>query len=116
MIPLLADENFRGDILAGLKRREPALDIVRVQDVGLQTKDDNSILEWAASQGRVLVTHDRGSMDSCVRTRRDQGLLVAGVVIVRDNISTGRAVEEILMIAVCSTPAEFQSTVSFIPM
>jgi len=31
----LTDENFEGAIFRGLLRREPILDIVRVQDVGL---------------------------------------------------------------------------------
>jgi hypothetical protein len=30
----LADENFNGDIVRGLLRRNPTLDIVRVQDEG----------------------------------------------------------------------------------
>jgi hypothetical protein len=35
MIPLAADENFNADILRGLLRRRPDLDIARVQDAGL---------------------------------------------------------------------------------
>ena len=35
MLRLAADENFNGDIVRGLLRRNPKLDIVRVQDVGL---------------------------------------------------------------------------------
>ena len=38
---------------------EPTLDIVRVQDVGLRTASDPDILAWAASEGRILLTHDR---------------------------------------------------------
>jgi hypothetical protein len=34
-LPLLADENFGGDILRGLHRRQPDPDILRVQDAGL---------------------------------------------------------------------------------
>ena len=55
---LLTDENFNGAILRGLVRRLPKLDIVRVQDVGLMNTDDPQILEWAASEGRILLTHD----------------------------------------------------------
>ena len=35
MLRLAADENFNGNIVRGLLRRNPKLDIVRVQDVGL---------------------------------------------------------------------------------
>jgi predicted nuclease of predicted toxin-antitoxin system len=58
MLRLAADENFNGDIVRGLLRRNPKLDIVRVQDVGLSGANDPSVLQWAAGQGRVIVTHD----------------------------------------------------------
>ena len=48
MLRLAADENFNGDIVRGLLRRNPKLDIVRIQDVGLSGADDPSVLQWAA--------------------------------------------------------------------
>ena len=52
MIKLLADENFDNTIVRGLLRRNPKIDIVRVQDMGLSGIDDPSILAWAAKQNR----------------------------------------------------------------
>ncbi|WP_016951836.1 hypothetical protein [Anabaena sp. PCC 7108] len=40
MLKLLADENFDNTIVRGLWRRNPNIDIVRVQDVGLLGEDD----------------------------------------------------------------------------
>jgi len=62
MLLLVSDENFNNDIVRGLLRRNPDLDIVRVQDVGLRGEDDPTILEWAAHEGRVLLTHDAATM------------------------------------------------------
>ena len=45
MLRFLTDEDFNGRVLAGVLRRLPDLDIVRVQDVGLRTLDDTFILE-----------------------------------------------------------------------
>ncbi len=42
MLLLVADENFNNDILRGLLRRDPSLDIVRIQDVGLTKAPDRS--------------------------------------------------------------------------
>jgi len=50
MLRLAADDKFNGDIVRGLRRRNPDLDIIRVQDVGLSGADDASILEWAANE------------------------------------------------------------------
>ena len=58
MLRLLADENFNNNILRGLLRRNPAIDIARVQDVGLSGADDPVVLEWAAREDRVLLSHD----------------------------------------------------------
>jgi predicted nuclease of predicted toxin-antitoxin system len=55
---LAADENINRDIVRGLLRTQPNLDIVRAQDVGLSGADDGAILEWTAREGRVLLTHD----------------------------------------------------------
>ena len=58
MLRLAADENFNADIVRGLLRRLPDLDIVRVQDAGLSGADDSAVLEWAAREGRIVLTHD----------------------------------------------------------
>ncbi|MBE2200294.1 MAG: DUF5615 family PIN-like protein [Anaerolinea sp.] len=57
MLKLAADENFNNKILRGLQQRLPDLDIVRVQDSEAAEADDPAVLAWAASQGRILLTH-----------------------------------------------------------
>ncbi len=58
MLRLLADENFNGDIVRALLLRQPDLDIVRVQDVGLADVGDPNILAWAAVNDRIILTCD----------------------------------------------------------
>ena len=53
MLRLAADENFDNDIIRGVLRRDPGVDIVRVQDVGLAGAEDPDVLEWAAREGQV---------------------------------------------------------------
>jgi predicted nuclease of predicted toxin-antitoxin system len=62
VIRFAADENLNDAITRGLRRRQAAIDIVRVQDAGLSGADDRTILQWAAEQGRVLLTHDVSTM------------------------------------------------------
>ena len=47
MLLLAIDENFNNDIVRGLLRRRPELDLVRIQDAGLSGADDPVVLEWA---------------------------------------------------------------------
>jgi predicted nuclease of predicted toxin-antitoxin system len=58
MLRLAADENLNNDIVRGLLRRKPDVNIVHVQDVGLSGEIDPIILEWCAKEQRVLLTHD----------------------------------------------------------
>ena len=62
MLRLVSDENFNGDIVRGLLLRHPALDLRRVQDVGLEEADDPTILAWAATNNRIVLTHDHATM------------------------------------------------------
>ena len=59
MVPVLTDENLSGPIIQAIQQSEADLDLVRVQDIGLMGADDRRLLEWAAEQDRVLLTHDR---------------------------------------------------------
>ena len=61
MLRLLSDENFNGDIVRGLFL-VTALDLNRVQDVGLEEADDPTILAWAATNNRIVFTHDHATM------------------------------------------------------
>ncbi|MEH2448066.1 MAG: DUF5615 family PIN-like protein [Nostoc sp.] len=54
MLKLLSDENFNGDIVRGLFLRQPNLDLLRVQDVGLQEVADPAILNWAAAYSLLM--------------------------------------------------------------
>jgi len=58
MLSFAVDENFNMHIVTGVLRRLPTADIVRVQDARLESADDPTVLEWAATEGRVLLTHD----------------------------------------------------------
>ena len=58
MLTFLSDENFNNNILRGLIRKNPGLDIVRVQDTEFSGADDPSVLELAAEENRILLTHD----------------------------------------------------------
>lgn len=116
MIKLVTDENFDGDVLRGLIRRLPALDVVRVQDVGLSETADPQILEWAAAANRVLLTHDRETIPSFAYDRVRTGQPMPGIILVSDQISKGRAVEEIYLAIECLSDDECKDMVIFIPL
>lgn len=86
MLSSAADENFNIHIVNGVLRRLPTADTVRVQDAGLGGADDPAVLEWAANEERVLLTHDVNAQPFAYE-RILQGLLTARVFEVTFNRS-----------------------------
>lgn len=116
MLLLIADENFNNDIVRGLLRRKPNLDIVRVQDVGLSGADDPTILEWAAQANRVLLTHDVTTITRYAHARIHEGKPMPGVIEVNRSILIGVAIEDILLLAEASHEGEWQGQILYLPL
>lgn len=108
MLRLGADANFNNDIIRGLIRRKPDVDIVRVQDVGLSGADDPEVLEWAAQQGRLLGTHDVSTLGKHAYERVAAGQPMPGVFEVSTSLSLARAIDDLLLIVECSSEAEWE--------
>jgi len=114
-VRLLTDENFNGSILRGLMRRLPSLDIIRVQDVGLMHADDPTILEWAANEGRILLTHDVATITVYAYERINNGLSMPGVVEVIATAPIGQVIDDLCLFICCSQPDEYKDQILFIP-
>ena len=116
MLRLVADENFNNNIVRGLQRRNATLDIVRVQDVGLFSADDPTVLEWAARENRVLLTHDVATITHYAYERTVAGLGMPGVVEVIRSVPVGQAIEDLLLLAECSQDGEWEGQVLYLPL
>lgn len=103
-------------IVNGVLRRLPDVDILRVQDAGLAGADDRAVLEWAAGEGRVLLTHDANTITNFAYERIALGLPMAGVFEVSLKVSLSIAIEEILLLAECSVAGEWEGQVNYLPL
>jgi hypothetical protein len=116
MLRLAADENFNNDIIRGLRRHSPSIDLVRVQDAGLSGAADPAILEWAASENRVLLTHDVSTMTRYAYERIRSGTSMSGVFEVGRHVPISVAIDEIELLAECSLENEWQGQVRYLPL
>ena len=116
MLKLVSDENFNEDILRGLSRRHPELDIIRVRDVGLVRTPDPMILEWAAREDRILLTHDFATVPGYAYDRVRAGLTMPGVFAVDDRCGIGTAIDAIAFAVFCSFDDEWKDQVLFLPL
>lgn len=116
MILLLTDEDFNYQISDGLQMREPQLDLVRVQEVGLRGAPDPVVLVWAAQEGRVLLTHDVTTMTHYANERVRAGLPMPGVFVVPKIVAVGRAIDELTILVECSLEGEWENQIRYVPL
>jgi hypothetical protein len=116
MLRLASDADFDGKILRGLFQRQPDLDLVPVKKVGLLAADDPTILAWAASEDRILFSHDRATMTGFAYDRVRAGLPMPGLFIAGRKTRRRLIIDDILMIALCSAPDEWKDRVEFLPL
>jgi hypothetical protein len=112
----LADENFNQRIVRGLLRRVPGIDIVIAQDVGLGGRPDADVLEWAAANGRVILTHDVTTLVPEAHSRVVAGLSMPGVVVCADDIPIGPAIDDILLIHLTQDDDGLEGQVIYLPL
>ena len=116
MLKFLADENFNYNIVRGMLRRNPDVDVVRVQDVGLGGADDPTILEWAAREQRVLLTHDVATITHYAYERVRANKRMPGVFEANRTISLRIVIDDLLLIAGGSVENEWEGQVRYLPL
>jgi hypothetical protein len=116
MLRLLSDEDVPGDIVRGLRQRQPSLDVMRVQEVGLVSVPDAAVLEWAAGEGRQVFTRDRNTMTAAAWERVARNLPMPGLCVIREEMRIGEVVRELELIALASEPDEWRDRVVFLPL
>jgi hypothetical protein len=112
----LVDEDFDYDIVRGLLRRLPTLDIVRVQDIELSGTPDPIVLARASQNGRVGLTHDVSTMTAHAYARVASGLPMPGVFAVSQLAPIGQVIEDLVLLAECSLPDEWEGQVRYVPL
>lgn len=106
---LLADANFNSRIVYGLRKRIPAVDFVlppRLPDPG--------VLALAANLGRVLVSHDLGTMPRHfyhLLARRES----PGLILIANTYPVGSAIQQLALSWSCSNADEFRNRITWLP-
>lgn len=116
MVGILADQNFSGPILNGLKRRLPELDVVRTVDLGIGRYLDDKIMDWADRDGRVVVTHDLKTFEKYAYLRIEKSKGLSGVILVPDSLSIGVAIGQLVLVLECINDDEWKDLVLRLPI
>jgi len=116
MMALLIDENLNHRILRGLLRSVPHLDYTLAASVGLKGANDPAVLELAARENRLLVTHDLRTIPKHAYERVKVGLVMPGVIAIPDDLPIGQVIEDMAVLVECAIPSELQFLVIYLPL
>jgi hypothetical protein len=115
MIRFAADENFNNDILRAVWRVEPSLEIIRVQDTEAFGFSDPDLLRWLAKENRILLTHDVNTVPGFAKDFLKEGFTFPGIFLVHDSKPIAAVAQDILLVAVCSSPEEWTNQLLYLP-
>lgn len=114
-IRFLADADLDYAIVQGVRRREPSIDFKSANDAGLEGLLDDKVLEIAAREGRVLVSHDKRTMPVHFAARVRLGLRSPGVLLAVPRATVGEVVESLLIIWSSSREGEWVDQIHYLP-
>lgn len=109
-----ADADLRLPIVKGLKRREPTVDFATAHEAGLAGLSDQAVLALAASNGRVLVSHDVTTMPEAF-SRFIQEHASPGVILISQELSYREAIEGLLRVWSGTEAEDWKNVLSFLP-
>jgi Domain of unknown function (DUF5615) len=110
-----ADADLNQKIVAATMRLEPSVDFRTADAATLQGVDDLGVLEIAARDGRILVSHDKSTMPDNF-ARFTQTHECPGVLIVPRGLKLADVAEELLMIWEASEAGEWVNIITYIPL
>jgi len=110
-----ADADFDQDIVRGILRRQPEIDFQTATAARLEGLSDFEVLALAASQGRILVTHDRKTMPWYFAELMTHNIS-PGVLIVSHKLSLKNAIDSLVLIWAASDESEWVNCIASIPL
>lgn len=87
----------------------------RVHDAGLRTDTDAAVLEWAARNHRVVVSHDHHTMRARADERLTARRAMAGLILVPQDYSLGSAIEDLVLISDVIAAEGLRDLILFLP-
>lgn len=93
-----ADNDLKRIIVDATLRREPRVDFQTAQAARLDDLDDEAVLRLAASQSRILVSHDKRTMPKALVSFVASGDVSPGVLLVIPQSAPIRDVADALIL------------------
>jgi predicted nuclease of predicted toxin-antitoxin system len=112
----LADQDFNEHILRGLQRAEPAVEVLRLREVGLEERPDPEVLAYAAAEGWIVLSHDVNTMSAAATARQVAGQPFNGLFLVHQQSPIAPVIEDLVLIWASSDAEEWAYQVWYLPL
>jgi len=112
----LVDQDFNEHIVTGVLRREPAIEFVRLRDVGMEQRPDAEVLAYAAREGLLLCSHDVNTMTDEAFARLAAGEPLAGLFMAQQRGAIGPVIDSLVLIWSASDAEEWRGQVVYLPL
>ncbi len=110
-----SDHNFNEDILRAVARLDWSIDILRAREAGMAEAPDEEILERAAQEGRLTLSHDVNTLRRDAYSRLIAGRPMPGLFLVTKGQPIEPVARDIALLAVSSIEGEWENQVRFLP-
>lgn len=115
-VRFLADHDLNEHIIGGVQRREPALEFVRLREIGMSDRVDAEVLAYASQNRFIVVSHDVNTMTAEAFARIAAGQPMAGLLMVQQSKPIGAVIDSLVLIWSASEAEEWQGQVRFLPI
>ncbi len=101
--------------MLGLRRREPSVSFLEAFQMGVAGQSDLAVLQIAADQARVLVSHDVRTMPryfhEFIRTRTSPG-----IILVPQSLALSAAIEDLALLWTACEEDEWVNRICYLPL
>jgi Domain of unknown function (DUF5615) len=111
-----ADNDLRRHFVLAVRRREPAIDFRTAQAANLYGMDDLEVLRKTASEGRILVSHDKRTMPRALSSLKLESIESPGIfLVIPQNAEIQRVSESLILAWAVSEVGEWRNRITKIP-
>jgi len=112
----LADEDLRLEIVLAVRRLEPGVEVVMVQEAGRSGSTDAEVLEYASANGLIVISHDVNTLKAEAEQQIAGGRGVTGVLLTPQKNPTRPVAESLVLIWAASEAEEWKDRIVYLPL
>jgi hypothetical protein len=112
----LVDHDFNEKIVRGALRREPTMEFRLAREVGLEQAPDRQILEYAAQEAWLVLSHDLNTMTAIAYEMVSTDRPMRGLLLAKQRASVARVIDSLVLVWAASEAEEYVNQIRYLPL